>query len=147
MHLSSCNWLPFYRPCSFASQTFVCFADFLIIAFKILPKTHFIILHCSTLHKKNLTALTLKNLKKEQISDNSKLNLLYLKKDVDPKLRLVALDAILLFFMNLFFTIVWIFISQIINNDSIKKICEISYIFLFLIIGTIPIIKFNLNKK
>lgn len=49
--------------------------------------------------------------------------------------------------MNLFFTIVWIFISQIINNDSIKKICEISYIFLFLIIGTIPIIKFNLNKK
>ena len=88
-----------------------------------------------------------KNLKKEQISDNSKLNLLYLKKDVDPKLRLVALDAILLFFMNLFFTIVWIFISQIINNDSIKKICEISYIFLFLIIGTIPIIKFNLNKK
>ena len=88
-----------------------------------------------------------KNLKKEHISYNSKLNLLYLKKDVDPKWRLVALDAILLFFMNLFFTIVWIFISQIINNDSIKKICEISYIFLFLIIGTIPIIKFNLNKK
>ena len=88
-----------------------------------------------------------KNLKKEHISDNSKLNLLYLKKDVDPKLRLVALDAILLFFMNLLFTIVWIFISQILNNDSIKKICEISYIFLFLIIGTIPIIKFNLNKK
>ena len=65
-HLISCNWLPFYRPCSFASQTFVCFADFLIIAFKILQKTYFIILHCSTLHKKNLTALTLKNKKKEQ---------------------------------------------------------------------------------
>ena len=63
-HLISCNWLPFYRPCSFASQTFVCFADFLIIAFKILQKTYFIILHCSTLHKKNLTALTLKNKKK-----------------------------------------------------------------------------------
>lgn len=93
------------------------------------------------------TNISKKNLKKEHISYNSKLNLLYLKKDVDPKLRLVALDAILLFFMNLFFTIVWIFISQIINNDSIKKICEISYIFLFLIIGTIPIIKFNLNKK
>ena len=63
-HLISCNWLPFYRPYSFASQTFVCFADFLIIAFKILPKTYFIILHCSPLHKKNLTALTLKNKKK-----------------------------------------------------------------------------------
>ena len=61
VHVISCNWLPFYRPYSFASQTFVCFADFLIIAFKILQKTYFIILHCSTLHKKNLTALTLKN--------------------------------------------------------------------------------------
>lgn len=49
--------------------------------------------------------------------------------------------------MNLLFTIVWIFISQILNNDSIKNICEISYIFLFLIIGTIPVIKLNLNKK
>ena len=102
---------------------------------------------CTMIFPNCFTNISRKNLKKEQISDNSKLNLLYLKKDVDPKLRLVALDAILLFFMNLFFTIVWIFISQIINNDSIKKICEISYIFLFLIIGTIPIIKFNLNKK
>ena len=32
MHLILCNWLPFYRPCSFASQTFIWFADFLIIA-------------------------------------------------------------------------------------------------------------------
>lgn len=32
MHLILCIWLPFYRPCSFASQTFIWFADFLIIA-------------------------------------------------------------------------------------------------------------------
>ena len=31
-HLISCNWLPFYRPCSFASQTFIWFANFLNIA-------------------------------------------------------------------------------------------------------------------
>ena len=37
-HLISCNWLPFYRPCSFASQTFICFADFHIRAFKIIQK-------------------------------------------------------------------------------------------------------------
>lgn len=37
-HTISCNWLPFYRPCSFASQTFVCFADFPIIAFTLIPK-------------------------------------------------------------------------------------------------------------
>ena len=43
MHLISCNWLPFYRPCSFASQTFIWFADFLIIdiAFKLMQKNWF----------------------------------------------------------------------------------------------------------
>ena len=56
-HLISCNWLPFYRPCSFASQTFIWFADFLIIAFKIMQKADFIIPPYSTLHKENITAL------------------------------------------------------------------------------------------
>ena len=32
MHLILCNWLPFHRPCSFASQTFIWFANFLNIA-------------------------------------------------------------------------------------------------------------------
>ena len=41
MHLILCNWLPFYRPCSFASQTFICFAGFLIIAFKHMKKYWF----------------------------------------------------------------------------------------------------------
>lgn len=27
VHVISCNWLPFYRPCSFASQPFDCFAE------------------------------------------------------------------------------------------------------------------------
>ena len=27
VHANSCNWLPFYRSCSFASQTFIWFAD------------------------------------------------------------------------------------------------------------------------
>ena len=27
VHITSCNWLPFHRPCSFASQTFIWFAD------------------------------------------------------------------------------------------------------------------------
>ena len=50
MHLISYNWLPFYRPCSFASQTFICFADFLIIAFKLMQKNWFyytIALYCT----------------------------------------------------------------------------------------------------
>ena len=60
VHVISCNWLPFYRPCSFASQTFIWFADFLIIdiAFKLMQKTGFIILQRSTVHKKNITVLT-----------------------------------------------------------------------------------------
>ena len=32
MHLILCNWLPFHRPCSFTSQTFIWFANFLNIA-------------------------------------------------------------------------------------------------------------------
>ena len=41
VHLILCNWLPFYRPCSFASQTFIWFADFLIITFKRMQKNWF----------------------------------------------------------------------------------------------------------
>ena len=44
------SWLPFYRPCSFASQTFIWFADFLIIAFKLMQKNWFyytIALYCT----------------------------------------------------------------------------------------------------
>ena len=50
MHLISCNWLPFYRPCSFASQTFIWFADFLIIALILMQKNWFyytIALYCT----------------------------------------------------------------------------------------------------
>ena len=65
MHLISCNWLPFYRPCSFASRTFIWFADFLMIALNVCKKTAFIILWHSTVHKKKITVLMLKN-KKEQ---------------------------------------------------------------------------------
>ena len=45
-----CNWLPFYRPCSFASQTFIWFADFLIIALILMQKNWFyytIALYCT----------------------------------------------------------------------------------------------------
>ena len=65
MHLISCNWLPFYRPCSFASQTFICFAVFLIIALILMQKNWFhytIALYCT---QENITVLTTKN-KKEQ---------------------------------------------------------------------------------
>ena len=44
VHINLCNWLPFYRPCSIASQTFIWFANFLITAFKRMQKTGFIIL-------------------------------------------------------------------------------------------------------
>jgi len=44
VHIIFCNWLPFYRPFSFASQTFIWFADFLIIAFTCIQKPDFIIL-------------------------------------------------------------------------------------------------------
>jgi len=48
VHIISCNWLPFYRSCSFASQTFIGFADFLIIAFKLMQKK-LVLLYYSTL--------------------------------------------------------------------------------------------------
>ena len=48
VHLISCNWLPFYRPCSFASQTFIWFAGFLIIAFKHMRK-RLVLLYSNTL--------------------------------------------------------------------------------------------------
>ena len=44
VHIILCNWLPFYRPYSFASQIFIWFANFLITAFKRMQKTGFIIL-------------------------------------------------------------------------------------------------------
>ena len=50
MHLISCNWLPFYRPCSFASQTFIWFANFHIIALILMQKNWFyytIVLYCT----------------------------------------------------------------------------------------------------
>ena len=48
VHLISCNWLPFYRPCSFATQTFIWFADFHIIAL-ILMQKKLVLLYYSTL--------------------------------------------------------------------------------------------------
>ena len=50
VHLISCNWLPFYRPCSFASQTFIWFAEYPIKAFKLKRKYcyHYTpIFHCT----------------------------------------------------------------------------------------------------
>ena len=65
MHLISYNWLPFYWPCSFASQTFIWFADFLIITLILMQKNWFyytIALYCT---QENITVLTTK-IKKEQ---------------------------------------------------------------------------------
>ena len=48
-NLISCNWLPFYRPCSFASQTFIWFANFHIIALILMQKNWFyytMVLYC-----------------------------------------------------------------------------------------------------
>ena len=50
MHLISYNWLPFYRPCSFAPKTFIWFADFHIIALILIQKNWFyytIALYCT----------------------------------------------------------------------------------------------------
>ncbi len=88
-----------------------------------------------------------KKIEQERISDKSKLNFIYIKKDATPKLKTIAITAILLFLMNAFFTIVWVLISTNLENELIKKYCEIIYILLFLIIGTIPIVKLNLNNK
>ena len=88
-----------------------------------------------------------KKLEQERISDKSKLNFIYIKKDVYPKLKIIAITAILLFLMNVFFTIVWMLISSKLENELINKYCEIIYILLFIIIGTIPIINLNLNNK
>ena len=41
VHIILCNWLPFYRPYSFASQIFIWFANFLITAFKRMQKNWF----------------------------------------------------------------------------------------------------------
>ena len=50
VHIISCNWLPFYRPYSFASQIFIWFANFLITDFKRMQKNwfyHTLMLYCT----------------------------------------------------------------------------------------------------
>ena len=56
-HLISCNWLPFYRPCSFASQTFICFADFHIRAFKIIQKKLILLYSLAPLYTRKTSPL------------------------------------------------------------------------------------------
>ena len=65
VHVISCNWLPFYRPCSFASQTFIWFADFLIIALILMQKNWFYYTLMLQYTQENITVLTTK-IKKEQ---------------------------------------------------------------------------------
>ena len=65
MHLILCNWLPFYRPCSFASQIFIWFADFLIIAFTYMQKKLILLYYNAPLYtRKNITVLMPENKKK-----------------------------------------------------------------------------------
>lgn len=85
-------------------------------------------------------------LEKEKISENSKLIFLYLNKKAFPKLRSIAIMTIILFFMNLFFTILWVIISYYIPDNSFLKYGEIIYVLLFLFVATIPIVKVNLIK-
>ena len=63
MHLSSCNWLPFYRPCSFASQTFVCFANYFLL--QLSQRGNFITSQYLTMCEQNFTALIYEKAKKE----------------------------------------------------------------------------------
>ena len=63
MHLSSCNWLPFYRPCSFASQTFVCFANYFLL--QLSQRGNFITSQYLTICEQNFTALIYEKAKKE----------------------------------------------------------------------------------
>ena len=66
MHIISCNWLPFYRPCSFASQTFIWFADFLIIAFKRMQKELVLLYSHALLYTRKTSPLSRLKIKKEQ---------------------------------------------------------------------------------
>ena len=58
-----CNWLPFYRPCSFASQTFVCFANYFLL--QLSQRGNFITSQYFTMCEQNFTALIYEKVKKE----------------------------------------------------------------------------------
>jgi len=58
-----CNWLPFYRPCSFASQTFVCFANYFLL--QLSQRGNFITSQYLTMCEQNFTALIYEKAKKE----------------------------------------------------------------------------------
>ena len=57
-----CNWLPFYRPCSFASQTFVCFANYFLL--QLSQKANFITSQYLTMCEQNFTTLIFEKIKK-----------------------------------------------------------------------------------
>ena len=58
-----CNWLPFYRPYSFASQTFVCFANYFLL--QLSQRGNFITSQYLTMCEQNFTALIYEKVKKE----------------------------------------------------------------------------------
>ena len=58
-----CNWLPFYRPYSFASQTFVCFANYFLL--QLSQRGNFITSQYLTMCEQNFTTLIYEKAKKE----------------------------------------------------------------------------------
>ena len=85
-------------------------------------------------------------IEEEQIPNKSKLHVIYLNKKTFPKLRTVSIVTIILFCMNILFTIAYILFSCFSIDSFIVYFVTIVYSLLYVLIGTFPIIKLNKRK-
>lgn len=74
---------------------------------------------------------------KQRIEEKSKLNLLYFNKNAEPKLKIIAYEAIFFFAFNLVLTIISFVLYFYLNVVKIVTLICIVYFFIFVAIGVI----------
>ena len=73
VHVISCNWLPFYRPCSFASQIFIWFADHPYYSFYTYTKKLVLLYYSALLYTRKILPFQHLKTKKECTPEQRKI--------------------------------------------------------------------------
>ena len=94
----------------------------------------------------NLDRCSNKTIKKQEIKEDSKLNLIYLNKGTYPRLKAVAYYIIIHFVSNIIITIFLIVLYFFKIDLKILDLISFIYFMFFLICGTIMIILLNFKK-
>ena len=101
---------------------------------------------CTILDPKCFGILSEKTLDKQSIPPGSILNKVYLNKKTSPKLKCVAIEALLFLALNILYTITNIILLCNLNASIILKYITLPYIGVWLIVGTITILILNIKK-